>query len=148
MTTSLSRIRPFAPGAPGYVDDGASLWPKFDPAKAKAAAAQYQTETGKKLTFTLNHTADPDTTADAKLVKQMLHDNVGIKGECRDSTFDDAAHPQGQLGSAYPTDIAWEHRSSRAARSSRSTSSISIQRRLPRISSRCGKAEASRSGTR
>ncbi|HTL85851.1 MAG TPA: ABC transporter substrate-binding protein, partial [Acidimicrobiia bacterium] len=69
---------PFAPGAPGYVDDGASLWPKFDPAKAKAAAAQYQTETGKKLTFTLNHTADPDTTADAKLVKQMLHDNVGI----------------------------------------------------------------------
>src|SRR5262249_26523288 len=35
-------------------------------------------ETGKPLAFTLNHTSDPDTTADAVLVQNMLQ-NVGIK---------------------------------------------------------------------
>jgi peptide/nickel transport system substrate-binding protein len=67
---------PFAPGSDGYVAD--TGLPTFDPGKAKAAAAQYQQETGKPLTFTLNHTADTDTTADAVLLQQMLKQNAGI----------------------------------------------------------------------
>ena len=47
--------------------------------KAKDAAAQYKQETGKDLTFTLSHTADPDTTQDAVLIQQMLQDNANIK---------------------------------------------------------------------
>jgi peptide/nickel transport system substrate-binding protein len=61
---------PFAPGNDGYLED--TGLPNFDPAKAKAAAAKYKQETGKDLTFTLSHTADPSTTADAVLVQQML----------------------------------------------------------------------------
>jgi peptide/nickel transport system substrate-binding protein len=68
---------PFAPGVPGYLAD--TGLPGFDPAKAKAAAAQYKQETGKALTFTLNHTADPDTTQDAILLQQMLLQNAGVK---------------------------------------------------------------------
>jgi len=67
---------PFAPGVDGYLAD--TGLPGFDPEKAKAAAAQYKQETGKDLTFTLNHTSDPDTTQDAILVKQMLKANAGI----------------------------------------------------------------------
>jgi peptide/nickel transport system substrate-binding protein len=67
---------PFAPGVPGYLAD--TGLPEFDPAKAKAAAAQYKQETGKDLTFTLNHTSDPDTTQDAVLIQQMLKQNAGI----------------------------------------------------------------------
>jgi ABC-type transport system substrate-binding protein len=52
--------------------------PSFDPTKARAAAAKYKQETGKDLTFTLSHTADPDTTADAELIQQMLKQNAGI----------------------------------------------------------------------
>ena len=47
--------------------------PKFNPAQGQEVrGAQYKTETGKDLTFTLSHTADPDTTQDAVLVQQML----------------------------------------------------------------------------
>jgi peptide/nickel transport system substrate-binding protein len=67
---------PFAPGNDGYVED--TGMPTFDPAKSKAAAAKYKQETGKDLTFTLSHTADPNTTADAVLVQQMLKQNSGI----------------------------------------------------------------------
>jgi peptide/nickel transport system substrate-binding protein len=67
---------PFAPGNDGYVED--TGMPKFDPAKAKAAAAQYKQETGKDLTFTLSHTADPNTTQDAVVIQQMLKQNVGL----------------------------------------------------------------------
>ena len=68
---------PFAPGVDGYLAD--TGLPTFDPAKAKAAAAQYKQETGKDLTFTLDHTADPSTTQDAVLIQQMLQQNAGIK---------------------------------------------------------------------
>jgi peptide/nickel transport system substrate-binding protein len=68
---------PFAPGVDGNLPD-AGL-PTFDPAKAKAAAAKYKQETGKDLTFTLDHTADPSTTQDAVLVQQMVQQNAGIK---------------------------------------------------------------------
>ena len=68
---------PFAPGVDGHLDD-AGL-PAFSPEKAKAAAAQYKQETGKDLTFTLNHTADPSTTQDAVLVQQMVQQNAGVK---------------------------------------------------------------------
>ncbi len=52
--------------------------PTFDPAKAKAAAAQYKQETGKTLTFTISHTADTSTTNDAVLLQQMLKRYGGI----------------------------------------------------------------------
>jgi len=67
---------PFAPGVDGYLAD--TGLPQFDPAKAKQAAAQYKQETGHDLTFTLSHTADPDTTQDAVLIQQMLQQNAGI----------------------------------------------------------------------
>jgi peptide/nickel transport system substrate-binding protein len=67
---------PFAPGVDGYLPD--TGFPNFDPAKAKAAAAQYKQETGKDLTFTLSHTSDPDTTADAVLIQQMVKQNAGV----------------------------------------------------------------------
>ena len=67
---------PFAPGVQGYLPD--TGLPTFDPAKAKQYAAQYKQETGKDLTFTLSHTADPDTTGDAVLIQQMLKQNAGI----------------------------------------------------------------------
>ena len=68
---------PFAPGVDGNLPD-AGL-PTFDPVKAKAAAATYKQQTGKDLTFTLDHTADPSTTQDAVLVQQMVQQNAGIK---------------------------------------------------------------------
>jgi peptide/nickel transport system substrate-binding protein len=67
---------PFAPGVDGYMTD--TGLPSFDPAKAKQYAAQYKQETGKDLTFTLSHTADPDTTADAELIQEMLKQNAGV----------------------------------------------------------------------
>jgi peptide/nickel transport system substrate-binding protein len=67
---------PFAPGVPGYLAD--TGFPPVDKEKARAAAAQYKQETGKTLTFTLNHTSDTDTTNDAILIKQMLKSNAGI----------------------------------------------------------------------
>jgi peptide/nickel transport system substrate-binding protein len=68
---------PFAPGVDGYLPDIPGA-PDVNPTMAKAAAAQYKQETGKTLTFTLNHTSDPDTTQDAILIKQMLKTNAGI----------------------------------------------------------------------
>jgi peptide/nickel transport system substrate-binding protein len=67
----------FGPGVDGHLDD-AGL-PAFSPEKAKAAAALYKQQTGKDLTFTLNHTADPSTTQDAVLVQQMVQQNAGVK---------------------------------------------------------------------
>jgi peptide/nickel transport system substrate-binding protein len=68
---------PFAPGVDGNLPDTGLA--TFDPTKAKAAAATYKQETGKDLTFTLDHTADPSTTQDAVLVQQMVQQNAGIK---------------------------------------------------------------------
>ncbi len=67
---------PFAPGVQGYLPS--TGLPDFNPAKAKAAAAQYKKETGKALTFTLSFTSDPDTTVTAQLIQQMLQQNAGI----------------------------------------------------------------------
>jgi len=67
---------PFAPGNDGYVEDTGV--PKFDPVKAKAAVAKYKQETGQDLKFTLSHTADTNTTADAVLIQQMLKQNAGL----------------------------------------------------------------------
>jgi len=67
----------FGPGVDGYL--ASTDLPKVDPAKAKAAVAQYKQETGKDLTFTISHTADPSTTQDALLVQQMVQQNAGIK---------------------------------------------------------------------
>jgi peptide/nickel transport system substrate-binding protein len=67
---------PFGPGVDGYLAD--TGLPEFNPTKAKAAAALYKQQTGKDLTFTLSHTADPSTTQDAVVVQQMLQQNAGI----------------------------------------------------------------------
>ena len=68
---------PFGPGVDGHLDDSGLL--TFSPEKAKAAAALYKQQTGKDLTFTLSHTADPSTTQDAVLVQQMVQQNSGVK---------------------------------------------------------------------
>ncbi len=67
---------PFAPGVQGSLAD--SGLPQFDPTKAKAAAATYKQQTGHDLTFVLSHSADPDTTASAVLIQQMLKRNAGV----------------------------------------------------------------------
>jgi peptide/nickel transport system substrate-binding protein len=67
---------PFAPGVQGHLPDPGPI--NFSPSKAKDAVAQYKQQTGKDLTFTLSHTADPDTTQDAVLIQQMLQQNAGI----------------------------------------------------------------------
>jgi peptide/nickel transport system substrate-binding protein len=68
---------PFGPGVDGNLAD--SGLPTFSPEKAKAAAATYKQQTGKDLSFTLSHTADPSTTQDAVLVQQMVQQNAGVK---------------------------------------------------------------------
>jgi peptide/nickel transport system substrate-binding protein len=68
---------PFGPGVDGNLAD--TGLPTFSPEKAKAAAATYKQQTGRDLTFTLNHTADPSTTQDAVLVQQMVQQNAGVK---------------------------------------------------------------------
>lgn len=68
---------PFAPGSQGYVKD-TGLPDHADPAKAKAAAAQYKQETGKTLSFTLYTSSDPETLETAKLLQQMLLANAGV----------------------------------------------------------------------
>ncbi len=67
---------PFGPGVDGNLADSGLV--TFSPEKAKAAAALYKQQTGKDLTFTLNHTADPSTTQDAVLVQQMVQQNAGV----------------------------------------------------------------------
>ncbi len=71
-----SATGPFALGVQGNLAD--SGFPNFDPAKSKAAVAQYKQETGKDLSFTLSHTADSSTTQDAVLIQQMLKRNAGL----------------------------------------------------------------------
>ena len=43
-----------------------------NPKKAKASLAKYKADTGKDLTFTLTHTADPDTTPTAMLIHRLM----------------------------------------------------------------------------
>jgi peptide/nickel transport system substrate-binding protein len=70
---------PFGPGVPGELAD--TGLPSFDPAKARAYAAQYKQETGHALTFTLSYQADPSTQQDAVLVQEMLKQNAGIDAQ-------------------------------------------------------------------
>jgi peptide/nickel transport system substrate-binding protein len=68
---------PYAPDVPGYTAD--TGLPTYDLEKAKAAAAQYKQETGKDLAFTLSHTADTDTVADAQMIQSMVQKIPGVK---------------------------------------------------------------------
>jgi peptide/nickel transport system substrate-binding protein len=69
---------PFGPGVDANLAD--TGLPKFDPAKAKQAAATYKQQTGKDLTFALDYDASSQSVKDdAILVQQMLQQNVGIK---------------------------------------------------------------------
>jgi peptide/nickel transport system substrate-binding protein len=67
---------PFGPGVDGNLAD--TGLPNFDPAKAKAAAALYQQQTHKPLTFALDYASDPSTQQDALLVQSMLKQYAGI----------------------------------------------------------------------
>jgi peptide/nickel transport system substrate-binding protein len=67
---------PFAPGNVGYLEDAG--YPGYDPQRARSLVAQYKTETGKDLEFTITHSGDPETTKTAELVQQMAQ-AVGAK---------------------------------------------------------------------
>jgi peptide/nickel transport system substrate-binding protein len=68
---------PFSSEVMGYLPD--TQLPQYDEAKARDAVARYKQESGQsELRFTLNHTSDPETTATATLLQQMLS-RVGIR---------------------------------------------------------------------
>ena len=50
----------------------------FDPPRRRPRLRSTRRRPASTLTFTLNHTADPDTTQDAVLIQQMLKQNAGI----------------------------------------------------------------------
>jgi peptide/nickel transport system substrate-binding protein len=66
---------PFAPDNVGYVAD--TRFPHYDKAKAMAKVAQYKSETGQDLSFTMTTVNDAITLAGAQLFQQMMKD-VGI----------------------------------------------------------------------
>ncbi|MDA8381440.1 MAG: ABC transporter substrate-binding protein [Actinomycetota bacterium] len=65
---------PFDEGTPFY---GATGYPTYDPAKARAALARYRQETGKDLTFTLGTTSTPFNSSRAQLFQSMW-DAIGV----------------------------------------------------------------------
>lgn len=67
---------PFAPGNAGYLKD--TGYPGFNLDEAKAAAAAYQKDTGKPLTFTLNAASDSGSVSLAQLVKEQV-EKTGAK---------------------------------------------------------------------
>ncbi|MFV0317007.1 MAG: ABC transporter substrate-binding protein [Microthrixaceae bacterium] len=60
---------PFGPGNMGYLED--TGYPDFDLDRAREAAAAYEAETGKPLTFTYTYQADPETTQLAQLLQEQ-----------------------------------------------------------------------------
>jgi peptide/nickel transport system substrate-binding protein len=73
---------PFAPGNDGFLED--TGFPDFDLDEAKALVAQYESETGQPLEFTLSSTPDPDTLQNAQLAQQMA-EAAGMKVTLRQS---------------------------------------------------------------
>jgi peptide/nickel transport system substrate-binding protein len=71
---------PFAPGNVGYLEDAG--FPEYNPEKAKSEVAAYKQDTGKDLSFTYTHSADPDTTKTAEL-QQQIWNQIGIKVSLR-----------------------------------------------------------------
>ena len=66
---------PFAPGNVGYLEDAG--YPEYDKARAEELVAQYESEAGESLSFTLTHAGDPETTQTAQLYQQLMGD-IGV----------------------------------------------------------------------
>ena len=96
---------PFGPGVVGHLDN--TDLPTVNPTKAKEAAARYKQETGKDLTFTISHTADPSSTQDAVLVQQMAQTNAGIKVQLS-SVPDQSTYINVAIGRKYDA-ILWRN---------------------------------------
>lgn len=71
---------PFAPGEVGYEKD--TGWTGYDESKAKDLVAQYESETGGPLEFTLLSTPDPGTVKSVQLLQQMFIE-AGMKVDLR-----------------------------------------------------------------
>jgi ABC-type transport system substrate-binding protein len=67
---------PFTTTSPYYVADNG--YPVANPAKAKSLVQEIQSETGKPVTITLNHTPDASTTKDAEYLQAQL-ETAGMK---------------------------------------------------------------------
>ncbi len=67
---------PFTSTSPYYVADNG--YPDANAAKAKSLVQEVQSETGKAVSFTLNHTPDASTTKDAEYLQAQLQ-NAGMK---------------------------------------------------------------------
>ncbi|MEZ5239414.1 MAG: ABC transporter substrate-binding protein [Microthrixaceae bacterium] len=67
---------PFAPGAPGYLEDAG--FPEFDPDRAAELAAQYERDSGGPFEFTYVHGNDEDSIRSAQFLQEMLGD-AGIE---------------------------------------------------------------------
>ncbi|MCB1271602.1 MAG: ABC transporter substrate-binding protein [Microthrixaceae bacterium] len=61
---------PFAPGAPGYLEDAG--FPAFDLDAARELVQQYERESGSPLEFTYVHGNDEDNTRSAQFLQEML----------------------------------------------------------------------------
>ena len=61
---------PFAPGAPGYLEDAG--FPAFDLDAARELVHQYERESGSPLEFTYVHGNDEDNTRSAQFLQEML----------------------------------------------------------------------------
>ena len=71
---------PFAPGIIGYLED--TGYPEYDEQKAKDLVAEYEQETGSPLAFTYTHGGDPEGTATAQLIQELMGDlgvNVSLQ---------------------------------------------------------------------
>ncbi len=83
---------PFAPGNVGYLED--TGYPAYDEQKAKDLIAQYEQETGSPLAFTYTHGGDPEGTATAQLIQELMGDlgvNVSLQPIADQSAVIDAA---------------------------------------------------------
>ena len=83
---------PFAPGNIGYLED--TGYPAYDEQKAKDLIAQYEQETGTPLAFTYTHGGDPEGTATAQLIQELMGDlgvNVSLQPIADQSAVIDAA---------------------------------------------------------
>ncbi len=68
---------PFAKGVIGYLED--TGFPDFDQAKAEELAAQYESETGKPLSFTLTSTNSSSTIQIASFIQEQMKDaGIGV----------------------------------------------------------------------
>ncbi len=61
---------PFAPGSMGYLED--TGYPEFDVDEAEKLAAQYESESGEPLTFTMTSTNAPSTIRAVSLIQEQM----------------------------------------------------------------------------